>query len=100
LLLTGRLISGQEAEEFGLAHYATPPEGVLDKAWELAREIASAAPVAVRLAKRSIYRGLEWDPRTAAELEAHAQSRTLETQDASEGIRALLEKRTAEFRGR
>jgi enoyl-CoA hydratase/carnithine racemase len=100
LLLTGRLISGEEAAELGLAHYAEPPDGVLDKAWELAREIASAAPVAVRMTKRSIYQGLGWDPRTAAELEAHAQSRTLETEDSREGIKALLEKRTAQFRGR
>jgi enoyl-CoA hydratase/carnithine racemase len=100
LLLTGRLVSGAEAAELGLAHYAEEPDRVLEKAWELAREIASAAPIAVRLAKRSIYRGLGWDPRTAAELEAHAQSRTLETEDAREGIRALLEKRAAQFRGR
>ncbi|MEE8557303.1 MAG: enoyl-CoA hydratase-related protein, partial [Myxococcota bacterium] len=84
----------------GLANHAVDPDQVLEKAWELAREIATAAPVAVRMAKRSIYRGLEWDPRTAAELEAHAQSRTLETQDSQEGIRALLEKRTPDFRGR
>jgi enoyl-CoA hydratase/carnithine racemase len=100
LLLTGRLISGAEAAEFGLAHYATAPDQVLDKSWELAREIASAAPAAVRMAKRSIYRGLQWDPAAAAELEAHAQSRTIEMEDAREGIRALLEKRPPEFRGR
>jgi enoyl-CoA hydratase/carnithine racemase len=80
LLLTGRLISGEEA-------------------WELAREVAGAAPVAVRLTKRSIYRGLGWDPAAAAEMEAHAQSRTLEMEDAQEGIRALLEKRSPQFRG-
>ena len=100
LLFTGRIITGEEAAAIGLAHYAMEPEQVLEKSWELAREIATAAPIAVRLAKRSFYRGLGWDPRTAAELEAHAQSRTLETEDSREGIRALLEKRPAQFRGR
>lgn len=100
LLLTGRLVSGAEAARIGLAHYAEEPDHVLEKSRELAREVATAAPIAVRLAKRSLYRGLGWDPRTAAELEAHAQSRTLETEDAREGIRALLEKRDARFRGR
>jgi enoyl-CoA hydratase/carnithine racemase len=77
-----------------------PAEQVLAKAWELANEIASAAPIAVRMTKRSLYRNVDWDPRTAAELEAHAQSRTLETEDSREGIRALLEKRKPSFRNR
>lgn len=100
LLLTGRLISGREAAELGLANYAVPGDRVLDKARELAREVASAAPIAVRWAKRSIYRARSWDPRSFADLEAHLQSRTLETEDSQEGIRALLEKRPPDFKGR
>jgi enoyl-CoA hydratase/carnithine racemase len=100
LLLTGRIISGAEAAEFGLANYAVDAEQVLEKARELALEIAGCAPLAVRWTKRSVYRGLDWDPRRAAELEAHAQSRTLETEDAREGIRALLERRDPIFKGR
>jgi len=73
---------------------------VLDKARELAHEIAGCAPLAVRWTKHSVYRGLDWDPRQAAELEAHAQSRTLETEDVREGIRALLERRDPIFKGR
>ncbi len=100
LLLTGRIISGAEAAELGLANYAVDAEQVLEKARELAREIAGCAPLAVRWTKRSVYRGIDWDPRRAAELEAHAQSRTLETEDAREGIRALLERRDPVFKGR
>ena len=100
LILTGRIITGEEAAELGLANHAVDADQVLEKSWEIAREIATAAPIAVRLAKRSFYRGIDWDPRTAAELEAHAQSRTLETEDSREGIRALLEKRPAQFRSR
>lgn len=98
-LFAGRLIKGAEAAREGLANYALPGDRVLAKAVELAREIASAAPLAVRWTKRSLYRGLAWEPRAAAELEAHAQSRTLETEDAKEGVRALLEKRDPVFRG-
>ncbi len=100
LLLTGRLVSGLEAAEIGLANYAVPGDQVLERARELAAEVAEAAPIAVRWTKRSIYRGVAWDPRAWAELEAHAQSRTLETEDSREGIRALLEKRTPDFKGR
>jgi enoyl-CoA hydratase/carnithine racemase len=100
-LFTGRLMSGAEAAEAGLANYAcSGPDAVLEKARELAREIASAAPLAVRWTKKSLYRGIDWDPRSAAEFEAHAQSRTLETSDAKEGIAALLEKRDPVFQGR
>jgi enoyl-CoA hydratase/carnithine racemase len=100
MLLTGRIVSGAEAAEIGLANYAVDADQVLEKSLELAREIATAGPIAVRWTKRSIYRNLGWDPATAAELEAQAQSRTLETEDSQEGIRALLEKRAAVFRGK
>ncbi len=100
LLLTGRLVDGEEAARRGLAHYAVAADEVLGKARELAREIASAAPLAVRWTKRSIYQGLAWDPKGAARLEGQVQSRTLETEDFREGTRALLEKREPSFKGR
>jgi enoyl-CoA hydratase/carnithine racemase len=43
---------------------------------------------------------MDWDPRRAAEAEAWAQSATLATEDAREGIAALLEKREPRFTGR
>jgi enoyl-CoA hydratase/carnithine racemase len=100
LLLTGRLVDGAEAARRGLAHYAVAADEVLSKARELAREIASAAPLAVRWTKRSIYQGLAWDPKSAARHEGLVQSRTLETEDFREGTSALLEKREPKFRGR
>ena len=100
LLLTGRLVSGAEAAELGLANYAEEGDAVLAKARELAREVAGAAPIAVRWAKESIYRNVAWNPKDAAAIEAHAQSRTVETEDSREGIKALLEKRTPVFKGR
>ena len=100
LLLTGRIVSGAEAAEAGLVHYAVEPDAVAEKARELASEIASAAPLAVRWTKQSIYRHLGWDPREAALYEAHVQSRTSETEDFREGVKALLEKRDPRFKGR
>ncbi|MEE8306142.1 MAG: enoyl-CoA hydratase/isomerase family protein [Gammaproteobacteria bacterium] len=100
LLFTGRLIDGDNAAAIGLVNYVLDGDAVLAKAWELADEIASCAPVAVRMIKRSIQRGLDWDPRLAAEMEAHNQSRTSETEDAREGIAALLEKREPVFKGK
>ena len=100
LLLTGRIITGAEAADAGLVNYAVPADQVLAKARALAAEIAEAAPLAVRWTKQTIYQGQSWDPPTAARYEAHAQSRTFETEDFREGVAAMLEKRTPDFKGR
>lgn len=101
LLLTGRLVNGQEAERIGLATgVGTTPEEVLAKAMALAEEIAANAPIAVRWTKRSIYRHLDWNPQAAAWDEAHLQSQTFKTKDFIEGTKALLQKRDPKFQGR
>lgn len=99
MLFTGRLIKGLDAERIGLVSEALPAEKVLDRAMELAEEIAGNAPIAVRMTKRSLYEGLDWQPRRAALQEAFAQAVTVDTADAKEGVAALLEKRPPEFRG-
>ena len=99
LLFTGRVFTGAEAAEMGIANHAVAPDEVLARARAIAAEIAGCAPVAVRMLKRSLYRGLGWDPKSAGEIEALLQSRTLEMEDAKEGVAALLEKRTPRFRG-
>ena len=100
LLLTGTVLTGAEAEAVGLVHEAVAPDEVAAAARRRAEAIAANAPLAVRLMKQSLYRGLGWDPREAARRESFAQGETLASEDAREGIRALLEKRTPEFRGR
>jgi len=100
LLFSGRLLSGAEAQQIGLAQRAVAASEVAAEAAALARSIAGCAPLAVRLVKRSLYRGMDWNPRRAAEAEAWAQSATLATEDAREGIAALLEKREPRFSGR
>lgn len=101
LLFTGRRITGAEAMDLGLVNRAVSGgEAVLAEAMALARDIAASAPVAVRMMKRSFYAGLGWDVRRGAMDEAFAQAVTVDTDDAREGMKALLEKRTPEFRGR
>ncbi|HXK21160.1 MAG TPA: enoyl-CoA hydratase/isomerase family protein [Myxococcota bacterium] len=99
LLLTGRIVTGAEAATLGLANDAVAPDAVLGRARELAREIAAAAPQAVRWTKRLVYAGVAWDPRQQARVEALYQSRTQETGDFREGVAALLAKREPKFRG-
>jgi enoyl-CoA hydratase/carnithine racemase len=62
LLFTGRVFTGSQPVEMGIANYAVAQGEVLAKARELAVEVAACAPAAVRMMKRSLYRGLNWDP--------------------------------------
>jgi enoyl-CoA hydratase/carnithine racemase len=100
LLLAGRLVEGREAAALGILNRAVPAAQVMPVAMELAREIAAAAPLAVRATKAAIRRGLELHVREAARAEAFAQAETLATDDCKEGIAALLGKRTPQFTGR
>jgi enoyl-CoA hydratase/carnithine racemase len=100
LLFTGRIVDGAEAAALGLVHEAVPAAEVAAAARRRAEAVAACAPLAVRALKQSLYRGLAWDPRSAARAEAFAQAATLATEDAREGIRALLEKREPHFVGR
>lgn len=99
LLFTGRLIRGTEAAAIGWASEAVPADRVAPRARELAEVIAGNAPLAVRSMKRALYEGLGWSPREAARHEAALQAESLRTEDAAEGMAALLEKRTPEFSG-
>jgi enoyl-CoA hydratase/carnithine racemase len=100
LLYTGRLVDGHEAAALGILNRAVPAEDVLPAAMELARSIAANAPLAVRATKRAIHRGLDLQIRDAARIEAIAQAETIATDDAREGIAALLAKRDPQFTGR
>jgi enoyl-CoA hydratase/carnithine racemase len=100
LLFTGRLVDGREAEALGILNRAVPAGDVLAEAMLLARSIAANAPLAVRATKQAIRRGLDLHVREAALAEAFAQAETLVTDDAREGIAALLAKRPPSFTGR
>ncbi len=100
LLLTGTLVDGTQAEALGILNRAVPAADVLSTAYELANQIASAGPLAVRATKLAIRRGLELHVREAARAEAYAQAETVATSDAREGIAALLAKRPPQFTGR
>lgn len=97
LLLSGKLISAQEAYRMGLVNRVVPPEQVLDEALALAQEVAANAPTSLALTKELLHAlpgmGLEDGFRLAAIANAWVR----ETGDLAEGIAAFFEKRPPRF---
>ena len=100
IILTGDMIDAAKAKEIGLALEVLPPDQLLPYALGVARKIASRAPAAVGLAKRTLHAGLAVDSATAGELERQAFSLLFATEDTREGMKAFVEKRAAAFHGR
>ena len=100
LLLTGRMVSGEEAAAMGLVNRAVAAADVLDQALLVAAEVAATAPVASRLTKRALAGGGHASFEAALEWEALAQPVTLASQDLQEGLRAQRERRLPRFTGR
>jgi enoyl-CoA hydratase/carnithine racemase len=95
LLLTGRIFSGREAVELGLASRAVPKDQVLTTALEMGRDIATnVAPVSAAITKQLGRRfQTEMDQRAALRLESELFAWSGQQPDAKEGVVAFLEKR-------
>jgi enoyl-CoA hydratase/carnithine racemase len=102
LLLSGRVILGEEAARIGLVSEALPADQVVGRARELAREIAvNAAPVSVAVTKRMIWESLGIsDPAHAAAREQRMFTWSGTQPDTREGMRAFFEKRPARWTGK
>ena len=99
LIWTGEIIDADEALRLGIVSAVHPPDELMAATHALARKIAAGPPIAIRLAKRAIYHNLESDLRQALEFETFAQNICFDTDDAKEGIRAFVEKRSPSFQG-
>ena len=99
MILTGARIGAPEALRIGLVERVVPPGEVLAAAQELARALATRAPVALRYAKEAVVRGLELPLAEGLQLENDLATLLRTTEDRLEGARAFLEKREPRFTG-
>jgi enoyl-CoA hydratase len=100
LILTGRSISADEAEAAGLVTRVVPADATLDAALELAAQIASMPPLAVRAAKRAVRLAAERPLTDGLTAERDAFFSLFDTDDQSEGMAAFVDKRTPVWTGR
>jgi len=97
MILTGKMIDGEEAERIGLASYYALEGELENTVRTVASEVIKKGPVAIKLAKIVIHKGFDIDLETAMLIEKMAQAIAFGTEDKQEGTAAFLEKRKAEF---
>jgi enoyl-CoA hydratase len=100
LILTGSIITAEEAKVYGLVNKVVSQNKLLDEAKKIATEIASKAPFAVKLAKQAINKAFEIGLSNGLDFERSSFYLLFSTEDKSEGMRAFLEKRKPEFKGK
>ena len=99
-VLAGTQISAQRAYELGLVNKVVPAEMTIAVAQRLARELAAKPPLAVRLGKEAVNKALETSLAEGLAVERKNFYFLFASEDQKEGMRAFLEKRKGEFKGR
>jgi cyclohexa-1,5-dienecarbonyl-CoA hydratase len=101
LILSGRIVSAQEARELGFVSRLVSDGKLSEGIAALLEELRGLSPAVLRLAKRTLTKLHNDDfERQLSEVEQVYLSQLMQTHDAQEGIRAFLEKRTAAWEGR
>ena len=99
LIFTARRIDAAEAGRLGLVDRVVPAGKALDGALALAREILPNGPVALRMAKLAVNRGLELDRDSGLAFEQACYAQVIPTKDRLEGLAAFREKRRPQYKG-
>lgn len=102
LCATGKTIAFEEALEMGLVHYIYERENFLEQVMDYARQfvVPNKSSLAVGKVKRAIQTGLELSLPDGLAFERELLAQTFASEDGQEGVRAYLEKRTAQFKGK
>lgn len=100
MMLTGDPITGREAFDMGLASECVPDEAVLERTLEMAEQIAALPPLAARRIKEVVLAGQDTSLDAGLMLERRTFDTLFDTEDKAEGMRAFIEKRKPNFKGK
>jgi len=100
LILSGAMISAQEAYRIGLVNEVVPAAELLTRAEAILKQIFANAPLAVKFSLEAVNKGMEAGQAEGMALEASLFGLCAGTEDKQEGTRAFLQKRTPQFQGR
>src|SRR5882724_840590 len=100
LILSGEMISAQEAYRIGLVNEVVPAADLIARAEAILKQIFANAPLAVRYSLEAVNKGLETSQTEGLALEASFFGLCAGTEDKQEGTRAFLEKRAPQFQVR
>jgi enoyl-CoA hydratase len=100
MILNDRRLTAQEAYQFGIVNRVVPVEGYLEEALNLAEEIASRAPIAVRVAKNMINQAFDMSLSNGLAEERQEFYSLFATEDQKEGMQAFIEKRKPGWKGK
>jgi enoyl-CoA hydratase len=100
IILTGKMVSAKELFDAGLLTKVVPDEKYLDEAFELAKIICSKPTLAVQTAKESILKSFDTTIETGIEFERKNFYLLFASEDKMEGMKAFVEKRKSEWKGK
>ncbi|MNX70319.1 2,3-dehydroadipyl-CoA hydratase [compost metagenome] len=100
MMLTGLRVDGDELYRLGIVEASVPAEALMDRALELAHELASKSPLATMLAKQTLNAIEDMSLRDGYRYEQDMTAAIAKTEDAQEARRAFLEKRAPVFQGK
>ena len=98
LIYTAKAITAEEALAIGLVNKVVEPQELLNAAMQMAKTIAKNAPIALKLSKEAINRGMQTDIDSSIAIENNLFALCFGTQDQKEGMKAFFEKRPPEWK--
>jgi len=100
LILSGEMISAQEAYRIGLVNEVVPAADLITRAEAILTQIFANAPIAVKYSLEAVHKGLETSQAEGLSLEASLFGLCAGTEDKKEGTQAFLQKRAPQYQGR
>jgi enoyl-CoA hydratase/carnithine racemase len=100
MILTGEIINAQEAFRWGLVNQVVPADQLEAKTMEIANRIADKSPIALRLAKEAVKLASRSNLDEGLRREVDLFALCFSSEDKDEGVKAFLEKRKADFKGK